>query len=150
MPHLAGAACGLCRKELMGFRDGAFCPKCESPVHIDCARSATAETPETVCPRCGTQKKVAKQWRERETACENELEEEETKEITKSSLKRGVEFTGDAGIAFVAILAVLAIPITLWKRLFHPADETPEHLKPTAPIEPEKKKPWEDQTRTTE
>ena len=146
MPHLAGAACGVCRNELMGFRDGAFCPVCESPVHIDCARSATADTPENVCPRCGTSKNVAKQWREREAACENELEAEDMKEITKTSLKRGVEFTGEAGIALVTILAVLAIPIMLWKRLFHAVEEIPDHLKPTTPIEPEKKKPWEDRT----
>jgi hypothetical protein len=134
MPHLAGAACGVCRNELMGFRDGAFCPTCESPVHIDCARSATAETPETVCPRCGTQKRVAKQWREREAACENELEVENREANVPSSL-------GKLSKVF-EIFDILVF--TLFKRVFHSGDETPDHLKPAAPIEPVKKKPWED------
>ena len=77
MPHLAGAPCGVCRKALLGARDGAFCPVCESPIHLECAKSATRDTPPTVCPRCGTLKSVAKQSREYEQACERERLAEE-------------------------------------------------------------------------
>ncbi len=134
MPHLAGAACGVCRKELMGFRDGAFCPTCESPVHVGCARSATTDTPATVCPRCGTPKNVAEQWRERETACENESESENSQAKPRSVFTKWMKLFG--------IFDVLVF--SLLKRLFNSDDETPSHLKPAAPIKPEKKKPWKD------
>jgi hypothetical protein len=52
MPHLAGAACGVCQQPIRGRSDGAFCPECEAPVHRKCAQSPPAAAPPGRCPRC--------------------------------------------------------------------------------------------------
>ena len=72
MPHLAGAPCGVCQKPLLGLRDGAFCPKCECPVHIECVREEGTRPPQGHCSRCGSVSKVAMKWRRYEDAADDE------------------------------------------------------------------------------
>jgi hypothetical protein len=56
---------------LIGIRDGAFCPQCECPVHMECAQK---DKPDVLghCPRCGSINKVAKKWRNYEDAADRE------------------------------------------------------------------------------
>ena len=141
MPHLAGAPCGVCQQLLIGVRDGAFCPVCECPVHLDCAHSATAET---LCPRCGAQKKLAEQWRERELACEREkqlddLEHRPNTTATVVEWSLSAVFGQVLVIPLFVICAVVLIPVLLWKRLRHGPDQTPSHLDPAKRL---RDKPW--------
>lgn len=54
MGQLAGTRCGVCNQTILGLRDGAFCPDCESPVHVACASAPPQPSPVGHCPRCGT------------------------------------------------------------------------------------------------
>lgn len=72
MPHLAGAPCGVCRQPLLGIRDGAFCPRCECPVHLECAKKEKPTELPGRCQRCGSINRVAKKWRNYEDAADAE------------------------------------------------------------------------------
>ncbi len=54
MTQLAGNHCGICGQSILGVRDGAFCPTCESPVHVACVSSLQGASAEGRCPQCGT------------------------------------------------------------------------------------------------
>ena len=106
MLHLAGALCGVCQKALIGVRDGAFCPVCECPIHIDCARSATAETPLTVCPRCGASKELAKQWLAKVASYEKENQGGEKAYHRQRMIKHGLVaflFSGLPALVFILV-----------------------------------------------
>lgn len=151
MPQLAGSPCGVCRQPLLGARDGAFCPVCESPIHLGCAKSATSSTLPTVCPRCGTLKTVAKQRREYELACEHERLTEEfdhnpdavAPPIDWSLSNLLLRFAtlllifGTAGTSLyfeiprTIALAFIVVPVVACRRLLFGSPKTPAHLDPT-------------------
>lgn len=72
MPQLAGAPCGVCHQPLIGVRDGAFCPECECPVHVDCVRKKNVLLPREHCRRCGSLDATAEKWRRYEDASDDE------------------------------------------------------------------------------
>ena len=164
MPQLAGAPCGVCQKPLMGVRDGAFCPECESPVHLECARAAGADTQPTVCRRCGASKLLAKRWREYEAACDREQDEEAAAAQQSSlppvaqqpsSLKVVVRVAGVLLYVIVAVTlgelvylprlataALIVIPWMVCIRLLNGEEKTPSHLDPTPPPASPTKGAW--------
>ena len=165
MPHLAGAPCGVCQQPLIGARDGAYCPVCESPIHLDCVRAATADTPPTVCPRCGTLKRLGNQRRQYEEACERERLIEELQhnpdavappvDRSMPAVLLRIAFLVAAigavvlaiylGIPRILAYAIIVVPIIGAYRLLAGSPNTPSHLNPAPPPVSPTKGAWRKQ-----
>ena len=120
MPQLAGAPCGVCQQPLIGIRDGAFCPECECPVHVDCVRKEGMSAPRGHCSRCGSVNRVAAKWRRLEDAADDERAWD-AKRIVVVGLIPVVLAIGFKlfGIFIVFPLALLAVGVSgywCWKR----------------------------------
>ncbi|WP_020474886.1 PHD finger domain-containing protein [Zavarzinella formosa] len=56
--HVAGKTCVLCRQHINGNRDGAFCDRCDSPVHISCVEAGPPPETKDPCKRCGASRRA--------------------------------------------------------------------------------------------
>ncbi len=107
MPHLAGAPCGVCQQPLIGIRDGAFCPRCEGPVHAACAKQSAEEYPAGICRRCGSSKVHSKKWRIKVAAYKAEDEAAEVADEWPRALTYSL--LGGSFIGRCATIAVVTV-----------------------------------------